>query len=96
MTTRPTPWTAHRVHGAYQIEDATGDYVAVVPVIGPDDPDAKDDAELIARGVTALAPCIAALNLALVQLKQLPRTFEVYAAIDACENALRTAQGEKE
>ena len=54
MTTRPRPWSAHRVHGAYQIEDANGDYVCVIPVVGPDDLDARDDAELIAGAVNAL------------------------------------------
>jgi len=54
MTTRPRPWSAHRVRGAYQIEDANGDYVCVVPVIGPDDPDARGDAELIVQSVNVL------------------------------------------
>jgi len=74
------PLTAHKVYGAWVIEDATGATVAVLPVSGPDDKIVEADAHQFVQSANAYPVLVAAcagLDAALMTMEDLDqRTFD--------------------
>ena len=57
-----TPLTAHKVRGAWIIEDATGARIATLPVGGPDDTDTEEDAKQLVTAANAHEAMVEALE----------------------------------
>ena len=58
-----TPLTAHKVRGAWIIQDATGARIATLPVSGPDDTDTEEDAQQLVTAANAHEVLVAAVEL---------------------------------